>query len=99
MTRLSSVEKAGFYPYPPEHLPALASLFAPAASGKLLDPCAGAGEALYHLSQAWKLTPYANELDDDRAAACEQRFGPLQSVHGDMYQLKASNQAFVGDWC
>src|SRR5512142_380376 len=100
MTRLTSVEKAGFYPYPPEHLPALASLFAPARQpdAKFLDPCAGEGEALAFLAHAWNIVPYANELDDGRAAACRALFGPLQAVHGDLYQLKASNQAFVGAW-
>lgn len=72
MPRLTSLEKGGFYAFPKEHLPAVASLFAPAPDGgRLLDPCAGEGRALQHLANAWKLTPYANELDSERAAACQ----------------------------
>jgi hypothetical protein len=51
MTRLTSIEKGGYYPYPEDHLPALASLFAPDThGGKLLDPCAGEGTALNYLA-------------------------------------------------
>ena len=64
MPRLTSLEKGGYYAFPDEYLPAVASLFAPAAEGgRLLDPCAGEGRALQHLSSSWHLTPYANELD------------------------------------
>src|SRR5437016_3952881 len=95
MTRLTSIEKGGYYAFPDEHLPALASLFAPSRQGgRLLDPCAGEGRALDHLARAWKLTPYANEIEDERAAQCKALFGQAQTVHSDMYQLKASNQAF-----
>jgi hypothetical protein len=47
MARLTSIERGGYYAFPDEHLPALASLFAPASNGgKLLDACAGEGRAL-----------------------------------------------------
>src|SRR4051812_7801097 len=99
MTRLTSIEKGGYYPFPDEHLAAVASLFAPARhGGKLLDPVAGEGRALDHLARAWNLTPYANELDDQRAAQCKALFGQHQTVHGDIYQLKASNNSFTGLW-
>src|SRR5438270_819256 len=99
MTRLTSIEKGGYYAFPDEHLPALASLFVPSKQGgKLLDPCAGEGRALDHLSRAWNLTPHANEIDDGRATQCKTLFGPKQVVHGDMYQLKASTNSFVGLW-
>ncbi|MCC6976438.1 MAG: hypothetical protein IT322_20715 [Anaerolineae bacterium] len=100
MTRLSSIEKGGFYELPPVHLPALASLFAPSPhGGKLLDPCAGEGHALQHLAEAWALSAYANELDNDRAATCQRLFGSAQTVHGDLYQLRASTGAFSAVWC
>ena len=42
--RLTSIEKGGYYAIPAAHLPAVASLFAPALEGgRLLDPCAGEG--------------------------------------------------------
>ena len=100
MTRLTSIEKGGFYPYPEDHLPALASLFAPDThGGKLLDPCAGEGTALQYLSNGWNLRPYANELDTERAAQCVRHFGTIQAVQGDLYQLRASTGGFVGLWC
>ena len=83
MTRLTSIEKGGYYAFPDEHLPALASLFTPARQGgRLLDPCAGEGRALDFLARTWNLTPYANELDNQRAAACKALFGPKQTVSG-----------------
>src|SRR5258708_4473932 len=99
MTRLTSIEKGGYYAFPDEHLPALASLFAPSKrGGKLLDPVAGEGRALDFLSRAWNLTPYANELDDERAAQCKTLFGPKQAVQGDLYQLKATSGSFNALW-
>lgn len=100
MTRLTSIEKGGYYAYPDEHLPALASLFAPSAQGgRLLDPCAGEGRALQHLADAWALRPFANELDTARATACRHLFGPAQTVHGDLYQLRATTGTFTAVWC
>ncbi len=100
MSRLLSVEKGGYYKFPPKHLPAVASLFALVASGgKLLDPCAGEGEALEQLAAAWQLTPYANELDTDRARVCQARFGLTQAVQGDLYTLRASLGSFTAVWC
>jgi len=99
MPRLTSLEKGGYYAFPDEYLPAVASLFAPAAEGgRLLDPCAGEGRALQHLSSSWHLTPYANELDTDRAAACQALFGPIQVVQGDLYTLRASLGSFPAIW-
>ncbi len=98
MARLGSIEKGGFYPFPDEYLPALASLFAPATEGRIMDPCAGEGLALDHLANHWQLTPYANELDVTRAAACRERFGPTQALEGDLYQLRAPGGAFVAGW-
>ena len=99
MPRLTSLEKGGYYAFPDEHLPAVASLFAPAPEGgRLLDPCAGEGRALHHLAGAWQLTPYANELDTDRAAACQALFGPTQAVQGDLHTLRASLGSFPAIW-
>jgi hypothetical protein len=99
MSRLTSIEKGGYYAFPDEHLAAVASLFAPAnQGGKLLDPCAGEGRALEHLARAWNLTPHANEIDDTRAAACKALFGARQTVHGDLFHLKTSQASFTALW-
>ncbi len=97
MTRLTSIERAGYYPFPAEHLPALASYFAPAPI-RLLDPVAGEGEAVAALGTAWGAEVFANELDQTRAAACRVRFGPTHAVQGDLYRLRASHGAFGALW-
>lgn len=98
MSHLANVSKMGFYAFREEWLPAVASLFPKAASGRILDPCAGEGVALEHLSQTWGMTPYANEYDEERAALCAQRFGPVQAVHGDISRLRTSHRAFSAVW-
>ncbi len=98
MARLQADLKAGYYPLSDEHLPLIASLFAPGV-GKLLDPCAGEGVALTYLAEAWHLTPYANELNHERAQACRERCGPLQAVQGDLRELRTSHNAFGVIYC
>jgi hypothetical protein len=100
MTRLESTAKGGYYPFESKHHAAMLSYFAPSTQGgRLLDPCAGEGAALEALATGWKLTPYANEIDQERSAACVQRFGAVQAVQGDMAKLQATNGAFVAVWC
>ena len=100
MAHLQSQIKGGYYPFPPEHLPALTSLLDPAKqgkaseSGRILDPCAGEGDALKRLAEAWNLTPHANELDAGRAAACRGKFGPERSAQGDLMTLRTPNSAY-----
>lgn len=97
MPRLESIVKAGFYEFPQQHLDAVATLVAP-GRGRLLDPCAGDGTALAHLSTAWKLEAFANELDKARALECIQKFGAAHAVEGDLYRLRASQEGFNALW-
>lgn len=77
MARTISKENLGFYPLDDKHHAAILSLVAPATPAcKLLDPFAGEGEFLEAAAKQWNVTPYANELDGDRAAKCIERFGP-----------------------
>ena len=62
MSHLQSQMKGGYYPLPSDQLPALASYFKASEGGRILDPCAGEGDALQHLAAAWGMTPYANEI-------------------------------------
>ncbi|MCI0713718.1 MAG: DUF6094 domain-containing protein [Chloroflexi bacterium] len=98
MARVQADLKAGYYPINTDHLPHIARLFTPGA-GKILDPCAGEGAALAYLAQAWGMTPYANELNQERYAQCRERFGALQAVQGDLRQLRASRNAFGVVYC
>jgi superfamily II DNA or RNA helicase len=93
-------EVMGFYPIETRHHPAILSLVTPAnPATRILDPFAGEGEFLEAAAKAWNVTPYANELDGDRAAKCIERFGPKQAVRCDAERLIASNNAFGLLWC
>ncbi len=89
----------GYLPIDPQHYAAILSLAAPATPAhRLLDPFAGEGAFLEVAARAWNLTPYANELDGERAAACMGRFGARQAVRCDVERLLASNNAFSAAW-
>ena len=100
MSRMENREVMGFYPIETRHHPAILSLVAPATPAtRILDPFAGEGEFLEVAANAWNVTPYANELDGERAATCIERFGPKQAVRCDAERLIASNNAFQLLWC
>ena len=89
----------GYLPIDPQHYGAILSLVTPATPAqRLLDPFAGEGAFLDAAARAWNLTPYANELDGERAQACIGRFGAKQAVRCDVERLLASNNAFSAAW-
>lgn len=99
MARAESKMIMGYLPIEERHYPTLLSLVAPATpTVRLLDPFAGEGRFLEAAATAWKLTPYANELDGERAMACIIRFGATQAVRCDVERLVASNNAFGAAW-
>lgn len=99
MARAESKQIMGYLPIETRHYPALVSLIAPASPAtRMLDPFAGEGEFLDAASKAWNVTPYANELDGERAAKCIERFGPTQAIRCDVERLIASNEAFGIIW-
>lgn len=99
MSRMENREVMGFFAIDPKHHEGILSLVAPATPAhRLLDPYAGEGEFLEVAARTWKVTPYANELDGDRAAKCIERFGPKQAVRCDVERLIASNNAFSCGW-
>ena len=99
MARAESKQIMGFLPIEERHYPALLSLVAPATPAvRLLDPFAGEGAFLEAAAKAWNVTPYANELDGERAAACIARFGVTQAVRCDVERLVASNNACGAAW-
>ncbi|MCB0035312.1 MAG: hypothetical protein KDE51_14870, partial [Anaerolineales bacterium] len=79
MPRLASIEKAGFYATPVAITKQIASFFHAPYGGRVLDPCAGEGEALATLAKQLNLEPYGNELHSGRAAALA---AALQPLHG-----------------
>lgn len=95
MARTESKAIMGYLPIDAKHHDAIISLIAPATPAhRLLEPFAGEGEFLDVASKTWNVTPYANELDGDRAQQCIHRFGPKQAVRSDVERLIASNNAF-----
>lgn len=99
MARAESKAIMGYLPIDTHHHPTILSLIAPATPAtRLLDPFAGEGVFLETAARAWNVTPYANELDGERAAACIERFGPKQAVRCDVERLMASNEAFGIVW-
>jgi hypothetical protein len=99
MARAESKMIMGYLPIEPKHHAAILSLIAPATPAvRLLDPFAGEGAFLEAAAKVWNVTPYANELDGDRAAACMARFGATQAVRCDVERLVASNNAFGAAW-
>lgn len=100
MARSESRVKMGFLPISEHHHEAILSLVERGSPRqRLLDPFAGEGEFLSVASEAWNMTPYANELDGERARQCIERFGSLQAVRSDALRLRASNNAFALLWC
>jgi hypothetical protein len=99
MSRLENKQVMGFYAIEERHYPAILSLVAPTIPAvRLLDPFAGEGAFLEAAAKAWNVTPYANELDGERSAACIARFGATQAVRCDVERLVASNNAFGAAW-
>jgi hypothetical protein len=99
MARLESRAILGYLEIDPKHYEALISLVAPATPAtRYLDPFAGEGKFLAASAQAWNVTPYANELDEQRALQCIERFGAKQAVQCDVERLRASNGAFGIIW-
>jgi 16S rRNA G966 N2-methylase RsmD len=99
MARAESKIIMGYLPIEERHFLALFSLVALATPAvRMLDPFAGEGIFLEAAAKQWNVTPYANELDGERAAACLARFGATQAVRCDVERLVASNNAFGILW-
>ncbi len=99
MSRAENKAVMGYFPIEARHHAAILSLIGPATTAtRMLDPFAGDGLFLEVAAKAWKLTPYANELDGERAQQCIERFGPKHAVRCDAERLQASLGAFGVGW-
>lgn len=92
MARLASISKFGFYPVPQHALDAAWKLVKPAdfKGARGYDLTAGEGVALKFLSEKLNFTPYSNEYDERRSGLCVEKFGPLQAMTGDLFDLDIS---------
>lgn len=88
----------GYYKTPSHLLPLISNYVRCSSNDgiRILDPCAGEGEAIEYMGNALGLSShqvYANELDERRAQVCEQR--GLISVCGDaVFELDAPQGGF-----
>ena len=72
MARLEATRVAGYFPTPPRVAAAIGRHLAAGAGGgrrtiRLLDPCAGTGEAALTIAQALGAESYGIELNKERA--------------------------------
>src|SRR5688500_7708729 len=97
MARLESVARAGYYPTPPRVAAAIAHHLGPSASGgkrviRLLDPCAGTGEAAASVAQALGAESFGVELHEQRASAARDRLDHV--LHTSAFSVRLANGAF-----
>ncbi len=93
MTRLASIEKAGFYPTPPSVFERIAGHVHPSThGGRLLDPCCGDGKPAAYLARAWNLEPYGIEIDGKRADESARRLKRV--LHSDYAKVRAPHGSF-----
>ncbi|MCB8944528.1 MAG: hypothetical protein H6658_12330 [Ardenticatenaceae bacterium] len=93
MSRLQNQQEAGYFPIPPEVTDLIINYITAPEGGRVLDPCAGEGEALYQISQALGLVGYGVELAAHRAAAAQQLLGE-NVLHDDYRNLKTTQGAY-----
>lgn len=96
MAHYNSQSKMGYYPTPAHLIPLIAQYLHAQDPGncRILDPCAGTGEALSDLGAQLGITGlYANELDAERAEACREA-GLTVAVGDALEELKATDRSF-----
>ncbi len=101
--RLAGQEKLGYYPTPPKTLRLLAQALKPETGGllRLLDPCAGKGEALAAAANALKgqggqVETYAVELSHTRAAEAAKALDYV--IQTTWWDVTTRNKAFSLLW-
>ena len=108
MARIASVQVAGYFPTPPELLTSFASTFRwrekPNSWRQLsiLDPCAGEGEAVRQLRDAFlaelgcarhHIRIVANELEGERARRLARNLRSHdEAIHADAFHLHWSDE-------
>jgi SAM-dependent methyltransferase len=97
VARLESVARAGYYPTPPRVAAMIAQHLSLAASGgkrvvRLLDPCAGTGEAAALVAQTLGAESFGIELNQERATAAGERIDHV--LHTSAFSVRLANGAF-----
>jgi len=79
--------KLGYYPLPEEEGVRLRTLLSfPAEGASVLDPCAGTGAALNHLTENATVTRYGVEIDADRAQ--QAAAAGVETIHGNIFDTQ-----------
>ncbi|MCB0157626.1 MAG: hypothetical protein KDD83_05810, partial [Caldilineaceae bacterium] len=102
--RIAAALKMGYYPTPPQTLEQIAQLLRPAQRGgslRLLDPCAGEGEALGRVAAALAaqgavVETVGVELSDTRAAVAESVLD--RGICADWADITCSHKSFSLLW-
>ncbi|MCB0109423.1 MAG: hypothetical protein KDE53_26055, partial [Caldilineaceae bacterium] len=102
--RIAAAEKLGFYPTPPHTLQLITNLLKPAVHGgffRLLDPCAGEGEALAQVVSSLAhptntVASYGVELSDARAQAASEVL--TSCIQADWQDVTTSHNSFSLIW-
>jgi SAM-dependent methyltransferase len=97
MARLASQASAGFFPTPPRVVAALSKLVVPAGVGarrviRVLDPCAGTGEALAALARALGAESFGIEINAERAERCRAVLDHVLATSA--FTVRLANAAF-----
>jgi predicted RNA methylase len=99
MSRLRNVQTAGFYPFLPEHFPAVAAqMRAPdnPVNTWLLDPCAGEGVFARFLATHYGLKLATIEINEERGQLCRQVAD--HHVTGDALEVELHKRQFAFLW-
>lgn len=97
MARLESVARAGYYPTPPRVAAAIVHHLSPSAGGgrrviRLLDPCAGTGEAAGTIARTLGAESFGIELNEERATAARDLLDHV--LHTSAFSVRLANGAF-----
>lgn len=102
MARLEGIAKAQFYPTPPSVVERVAALVRHAPSShrrvtRLLDPCCGAGDALWQFADALGgCETYGIEIEQHRAAQARETLDHL--IAGSAFAVRLAHEAFSCLW-
>lgn len=97
MARIESTARAGYWPTPPRVAVAIARHLAASTRGarrvvRLLDPCAGTGQAAATIAEALGAESYGIELNEERAEAARTKLDHV--LAGSAFAVRLANGAF-----
>lgn len=96
MSRLESTARAGYFPTPPRVAAAIAQHLSVNATSRrtvrLLDPCAGTGEAALTLAQTLGAETYGIEINEDRADQARSRLNHVLTTSA--FSVRLANGGF-----